>query len=147
MRKSWFIDFSIFIFISVFAYAAISKIADYPNFYRQLRLSPLLIGHAGLISWLIPSLEVAIVVLLLTDRFKLLGLYASFSIMILFTSYIFYILHFSEEIPCSCGGLLQHMSWRAHLIFNISLILISAFAVLLSEGGKVKNLLNHRAIQ
>jgi hypothetical protein len=39
--------------------------------------------------------------------------------MTLFTIYIFILTHYSEYVPCSCGGVLQKMSWNQHQIFNM----------------------------
>jgi len=63
-------------------------------------------------------------------RFRLLGLYASFSLMVMFTAYIIAITKFSDYIPCSCGGVLQNMSWNQHLIFNIGFILLAVAGII-----------------
>ncbi|MEJ0031509.1 MAG: MauE/DoxX family redox-associated membrane protein [Bacteroidota bacterium] len=39
--------------------------------------------------------------------------------MVMFTAYIVVITRFSEYTPCSCGGVLEKMSWDQHLVFNI----------------------------
>jgi hypothetical protein len=111
---------------------------DFPSFNAQLAQSPLITGFSGWIIWIVPSLEILIAILLSIDRLRIHGLYASFSIMIMFTAYIIAILNFSEFIPCSCGGVLQHMSWKTHLAFNISLVALAAFAILSSEPNQLQ---------
>jgi hypothetical protein len=135
MNRSTFVNISAGFLIAVFTYAAISKLLDFHNFHRQLFLSPLLNRYAGFISWFIPMLELLIVWMLISVRFRLLGFYLAFSQMLLFTLYIFYILNFSAEIPCSCGGLLQYMGWNVHLIFNIVLLLLAATSILIQPGN------------
>jgi hypothetical protein len=49
----------------------------------------------------------------------------------MFTTYIYIILNFSVFIPCSCGGVLEELSWTQHLIFNICFISIAIFGVLI----------------
>jgi uncharacterized membrane protein YphA (DoxX/SURF4 family) len=70
---------------------------------------------------------------------RLIGLYASFFFMILFTGYIVAILRFSSYIPCSCGGILQKMSWTQHLIFNIGFLLLAVIAILLYPPQRSTN--------
>jgi hypothetical protein len=111
---------------------------DFPSFYAQLAQSPLITGFSGWIIWIVPSLEILIAILLSIDRLRIHGLYASFSIMVMFTTYIITILNFSEFIPCSCGGVLQHMSWKTHLVFNICLVTLAAIAILNSEQRLIR---------
>jgi len=43
------------------------------------------------------------------------------------------ILSFSKELPCSCGGVLQEMSWQQHLVFNIVFTLLALLAAILER--------------
>jgi hypothetical protein len=54
----------------------------------------------------------------------------------MFTAYIITILNFSEYIPCSCGGILQNMTWKTHLVFNIGLVLLSIAGILIETYSK-----------
>lgn len=106
------------LFILLFVYAAASKLIDYRQFRVQLGQSPLLSSFPGFIAWFIPVIESGIAICLCTIRFRLTGLYASFSLMTLFTVYIVIITRYSDYVPCSCGGILQKMGWNQHLVFN-----------------------------
>ena len=117
--------------VLLFVYAAGSKLMDYTKFRVELGKSPLLTAFAGLVAWAIPILETGIALLLSFTRTRLAGLYASFTLMVLFTAYIFYILRFSPYVPCSCGGVLQKLNWTTHLYFNIFFVVIAALGVLL----------------
>jgi hypothetical protein len=117
------------LFIVLFVYAAASKILDYSNFKAQLGRSPLLARFWNWI-WVVPALEILIALLLPITKTRLLGLYASFSLMTMFTAYIIAILQFSEFIPCSCGGVLQKMGWTQHLWFNIVFILLALAGII-----------------
>jgi hypothetical protein len=48
----------------------------------------------------------------------------------MFTTYIVIILNFSENIPCSCGGILENMTWGQHLVFNCIFIIIGAIGIM-----------------
>lgn len=120
-----------FAHVLLFTYAATSKLFDFENFQIQLAQSPLLSAFAGWIAFATPLSEYLIVILLLIKRFRLIGLYASFTLMVMFTAYIYIILNYSEFIPCSCGGILEKMTWNQHLLFNLAFVALSALAILL----------------
>jgi uncharacterized membrane protein YphA (DoxX/SURF4 family) len=60
-----------------------------------------------------------------------MALYASFGLMVIFSAYIITILNFSEYVPCSCGGILENMSWRQHFWFNAGFVALGALGVLI----------------
>lgn len=128
-RKVWIIDIISALFIVLFVYAAATKLIDYDKFRLQLGQSPVLTAFAGTIVWLVPAIEVVIAMLLATKRFRLAGLYASFSLMVMFTAYIVVITRFSEYVPCSCGGVLEKLSWDQHLVFNIGFVALASIAI------------------
>jgi uncharacterized membrane protein YphA (DoxX/SURF4 family) len=132
--KKSFIDLAAFLFIFLFTYAAVSKLIDHQKFRVQLGQSPILTPVAGWIAWIIPAAEILISVLLVLPAYRIVGLYASFGIMVMFTSYIIAITRFSEYIPCSCGGVLQHMNWNQHLLFNLLLVLLSLTSILFYQN-------------
>ncbi len=88
-----------FFFILLFIYAAASKMLDFENFQVQLAQSPLLSAYAGLISYAVIILEIVVAGLLCFQVTRLIGLYASFALMVAFTVYIYLILHFSDFVP------------------------------------------------
>jgi len=106
-------------FIILFVYAAVAKLIDHERFEAQVGQAKLLTPIAGLVSWVIPGLELLIVTLLVIPNLRLVGLYFSFGLMTLFTFYIAAILTLQENVPCSCGGVLEKMGWTEHLIFNV----------------------------
>lgn len=114
------------LFIILFLYTGISKLMDYSVFKEQLATSPILAPISYIVAILLPWVEFAIVLLLIIPRWRLRGLYSSFVLMILFTLYITGILTFSDQLPCSCGGIIELMSWKQHIIFN-SLFIAMAF--------------------
>jgi hypothetical protein len=69
--------------------------------------------------------------MLVIKRTRLFGLYASFFLMSLFTAYLTIMLNFSYYIPCSCGGVLEYLSWDQHILFNAFFIVIAGAGVLL----------------
>ena len=128
-------------FIILFMYAAFSKLLDYDVFVTQLEQSPFLSSTAGLIAWGIPVLEIIIALLFFFPGFRLLGFYASFVLMSIFTIYIIAVLNFADSIPCSCGGVINSLSWNEHLIFNVACVIVALLGVVLWKNNmkSIKN--------
>jgi hypothetical protein len=131
--RSTFIEIVSLLLIILFTYAATNKLMDIDTFRIQLSQSPLLTPLASFISWFIPSLELAIAALLLTQRFRLVGLYAGYGLMVAFTAYIVAILGFSDFVPCSCGGILEKLGWTEHLVFNLVFVALPVSAIVLAD--------------
>jgi hypothetical protein len=119
--------------IVLFSYAAISKLIDYNTFKYQLGRSPYITEIAGFTAWALPVGELIICMLLIFKRTILIGLYLSLFTMLLFTGYIYAMLHFSYFKPCSCGGILSKMGWEEHFWFNVAFSGLSLVAILLYE--------------
>lgn len=117
--------------VFLFIYTGITKLLDYHTFRRQLGQSPFITLYAPVIVWALPLGEILIAGLLLYTRTRLLGFYLSFFLLSLFTFYLIAMLRLSYFIPCSCGGVLQHLSWNAHIVFNIVFVVLSTLGVLL----------------
>lgn len=118
-----------YFFILLFVYAAFSKLLDFENFQIQLAQSPLLSAYAGVVSYGMLAIELLTALLLIWDKTRRIGLYASFGLMTAFTLYIYLILNHADNIPCSCGGILENMSWDQHLVFNFTCMLLALMAI------------------
>ncbi len=110
--------------VLLFLYAALTKLLDYQKFAVQIGQSPVLAPFAGAVAWLVPLTEILLVALFLIPVYRLQALYGSFMLMALFTAYIASILSLSENIPCSCGGVLERLSWTQHLAFNAGTLVL-----------------------
>lgn len=127
------------LFIFLFVYAALNKMLDFEKFEVELGKSPVLNVFSRYIAFTMPVVELLIALLLIIKRFQYIALYASFSLMVIFSAYIITILNFSTYIPCSCGGILENMTWRQHLIFNMGFVVLAAIAILIYPLN-IKNL-------
>ncbi|QEC74674.1 MauE/DoxX family redox-associated membrane protein [Mucilaginibacter ginsenosidivorax] len=127
--------------ILLFTYAAASKLLDIGRFRLQLYLQPFPHWFADLLLYLLPALELALALLLCIPRWRLIALISSACLLAVFTVYIsLALLHFWDEVPCSCGGILNRMSWNVHLAFNWAFILaaITAIALHLTDNQAAK---------
>ena len=140
MKREYVTEIISLLFILLFVYAGLVKLADFQKFKIQLGQSPLLTAFAGWIVWIVPLTEILISITLIVPRFRLFGLYAAFSLMVMFTFYIIAILNFSTYIPCSCGGVLERLEWSEHLLLNIIFVLLGVTGIFIQtriQNGKV----------
>ncbi|HUH28764.1 MauE/DoxX family redox-associated membrane protein [Gelidibacter sp.] len=123
------------LFILLFVYAAVSKLIDHPKFYNDLINSFVFDNQfiSKIISWVIPVLELVTALLLVIPKFNKMGLYMALVLMIGFTLYIGITLLITEfgiaDLPCSCGGILSHLSWPHHLLFNTFFVLLGIMGI------------------
>ncbi|WP_341843581.1 MauE/DoxX family redox-associated membrane protein [Chitinophaga caseinilytica] len=119
--------------IILWVYTSISKIFDFSNFKTQLGLSPFISGMSGFLSFAIPTGELLLALLLVIKKTRIVGLYASFALMLMFTIYIYMMLQYAYDLPCSCGGVLAKMTWSDHLYFNGAFTIAALIGVLIVE--------------
>ena len=111
-----------YLLILLFTYTAASKMLTYPLFVVQIGLSPLLPPFVQQVAWLIPMVEILVALMLAIPGTRLAGWYASWALMLLFTLYVAAILNIASNVPCSCGGVLEALSWEPHLLFNVGFL-------------------------
>ncbi|MCD0474048.1 hypothetical protein LPB87_06530 [Flavobacterium sp. EDS] len=145
-----FLEIVCLLYVFLLVYAAMNKGLDFENFKVELGQSPLLSAFAGWISWAVLIVEFLIAILLLFSKTRIKALYAGFCLMSMFTAYIFIMLNYSSFLPCSCGGILEKMSWQEHLLFNLAFVVLAGLALWLnhsqsSPGIKVKKLFSYPA--
>ncbi|MEQ1586218.1 MAG: MauE/DoxX family redox-associated membrane protein [Cyclobacteriaceae bacterium] len=134
MIKKLAIEILVFLFVVLFVYAALNKVLEFQKFTVQIGQSPLLTGFGGFVPGLVIGVEFIVVVLLLVPRLRLVGFFAAFSLMTMFTAYIGAILTYSPYVPCSCGGVLEKFSWTEHLIFNSGFVVLGLAGIVLQAG-------------
>ncbi|GBF18237.1 hypothetical protein C21_00394 [Arenibacter sp. NBRC 103722] len=122
------------LFIVLLTYAGLTKFLEGHRFYDNLRNSPIIGGEtlASLASWMVPLAELAVALLLVKSRTRLIGLYGALGLMLLFTGYTVAIVFIAPYRPCSCGGVISLLSWEQHLVLNILFLLLAILGIALS---------------
>ena len=116
--------------IVLWVYAAGNKLMDLRTFEQQLRLQYLPDGWAPILLWLLPGAELVTAVLLIVPATVRMGLLLSAALLFVFSIYILLILNgLYKDIPCSCGGVFQHLSWPKHLIFNLTVLAFNIYCM------------------
>jgi hypothetical protein len=119
VNKTILTDIISSLFILLFVYTATTKLLEHESFRAVLSQSPLIGIKATIISWVLPILELFTATLLFIPTMRKWGFASSLILMFLFTCYITYMILFSRDLPCSCGGVVSAMTWPEHLSFNI----------------------------
>ena len=135
--KNIFLNLIATVFIFLFTYTALSKLIEHDLFRNTLSRSPLIGSYAGIVSFSLPVAELIAACLLVFHKTKLAGLYSSFVLMMLFTAYLSYMIIFTNDLPCSCGGVLQQLSWLQHLWFNIFFTALAALGIYLYRRKRI----------
>jgi putative oxidoreductase len=101
-----------------------SKFLDFEQSTGEMLKQPFPHWSARIFVWEVPSMEILIVFAFIVGAFNLerlrtVTLWVSFVLMSLFAIYTGSILlHFSPYVPCSCGGVIKHLTWTQHLFFQ-----------------------------
>lgn len=120
--------------IILWAYSSFSKLYELKKFKHAMlsQVFPKWIGK--ILIYLVPLSEIIMIILLLITNTRLIGMYASFFIMLAFTIYVgAAVMGLYARRPCACGGLFSRLGWNKHLKVNIVLTLIALVGVLLME--------------
>lgn len=126
-------EIACFLFIGLFVYTATNKLLDHVNFREQLTV---VTGNSfwGLsLSYFVPVAELVVAGLLCFQVTKLTGLYFFCGLFVLFSAYIVYLMAGDKPLPCSCGGIINKLSWRQHLIFNICVLCAGIATIFLNH--------------
>ena len=117
------------LFILLFLYTALNKSFDVSKTVNVIKKTPFLSSYAEGVAWVVVILEYIVAALLFLPKTRKLGLYASTFLMVAFTVYILYMMAFIPNLPCSCGGVLQQLTWTQHLIFNLSFTILATMGI------------------
>lgn len=146
MKRTTILEIITVLYIILFLYTGISKVMDYTVFKEQIATSPLLAPVAKLVALAVPAAEFLITLMLIIPRWRLKGLYASLGLMVAFTGYIIAVLLLNKEIPCSCGGVIELLSWNQHIFFNSVFIALAIIAIAIEKKIKHNQQMEYSSI-
>lgn len=123
--KEIIIDIVTYLFIILFMYTAASKLLTVESFASTLAKSPLIGSLNMVVAYTIPIAEILISLALIFQTLRKVGLWASFLLMLAFTSYLVYMVFSGSTLPCHCGGVISSMSWQQHIWFNLGFLALA----------------------
>ncbi len=141
MKQKINIEIICFLLTFLFVYAAFNKLFNYSEFKTQLTLLLFPKPFAMAIAWLIPVIELAISVVLTFKATRLKGLYASFILLSFFSLYIIIMLLSKDQLSCSCGGVINLLTWKQHLILNIFFMILSGWGLILTKQKQQRSVI------
>ncbi|MBO9676326.1 MAG: hypothetical protein J7577_22990 [Sphingobacteriaceae bacterium] len=138
-NKRIFSEITVLLLVVLFLYTGLSKFIDFKGFTYDLNNQPFPNSFTPFLKWAIPLSEIAIVGTLLYNKTRLIGLYASLVLMSMFTIYTaLVLLHVFKYVPCSCGGVIKHLTWPQHLTFNLFFVIVTFIAIKQQPREKLK---------
>lgn len=126
------------LFVLLLAYAAISKAITLENFISQIEQAPGLQRFGETLAYSIIVLQVTAICLLCDERSRLWGLCLTFGMVTVFAGYIALILTDSTNLPCTCIGLFEKMTWKGNLVLNIGLMITALTGIITLKAGRSK---------
>ncbi|WP_442590872.1 MauE/DoxX family redox-associated membrane protein [Pedobacter sp. AW31-3R] len=114
----WFLMFLFFCAAEVH----IMNVDAFANFLHRM---PLLESVGVVLAYLITVLEMSIVILLLLPSTRELGLFISLILLIIFTTYLIYIISIAAHLPCPCEGIMGGLTWTQCLGLNLLLVALN----------------------
>ncbi|HEX9511270.1 MAG TPA: MauE/DoxX family redox-associated membrane protein [Puia sp.] len=132
-RKQIILETICLLFFVLFLYTGVSKILDIARIRVVMGSYPIIKPFSSWLSYAIISVEILVALLLLWPEKRLIALYICFGLMALFTIYVIIVLKTSDHLPCTCGGVIQKMSWNQHLFFNLFFLALALLGIILYD--------------
>ncbi|MDO6433310.1 hypothetical protein Q4E93_22050 [Flavitalea sp. BT771] len=119
--------------ILLFTYASLSKLLAFRHFIQALNNQPLPKAWTLPLAYGILTAEITTIMMLVIPSSRKWGFVLATLVMLMFTSYTSIILlHTFSYIPCSCGGVVELLSWKQHLVLNVLFLAVSILGSRLS---------------
>lgn len=140
--KFYGIDIIAGLLVLLFIYTALSKLADFHGFERQMFGQKFSKEVAKVIIYTLPTIEFFVSILLIIYRTRLIGFISSTLLMLVFTAYMGLVYFgYYKTVPCACGGVISSMKFGEHFYFNLFFLAIAILGIIMQykltkKGGK-----------
>jgi hypothetical protein len=125
-------------FILLWTYTAGSKLASFETYRMEMEHQVFSLAVSHLLIFIVPAAELLAALLLLFQKTNKAGLIFSLLLISGFTIYIILIITgYFPKVPCSCGGVIRAMGWKAHLVFNLIFLTAVIFALYIKPKREV----------
>src|SRR5690606_7129519 len=134
LSRAWWSSITASILILLFGYTGANKLMNQNVFQIQIYRATFSRVLTPFFSYGIPILELIVVILLIIPRTRLFSLRIALALLTVFTIYIIGMLLFNSNLPCKCGGVIEELDWKSHILFNILFIAISIKGIAAEKG-------------
>ena len=134
------------IFLLLWLIVSIDKLTTFDAFIRGIYRQPVPSWLHAPLAYGIPPIELLTGLLLCFSATRLLGFYFSFILMLLFTGYVgIALIGGWGKDPCICGAIFKGIRWKGHFVFNLSLLMLSAYGIFLikKQASVIRNSGSH----
>jgi hypothetical protein len=140
-KKQLILEIICALLIVLFLYTGVEKLINLRGFKESLMYQPFPHWLSSLLVYLLPTVELSIVLLLIFERTRLVGLISSFVVMVIFTAYASLVLvKVFGFTPCACGGIIKNLSWPQHLLFNTFYAILTIIGIILRNENNNKSI-------
>ncbi|WP_394678503.1 MauE/DoxX family redox-associated membrane protein [uncultured Sphingobacterium sp.] len=124
-------DLIIYGYAFMYMYTGWAKFMNMATFISGNSKIPYLGAYAKLIGYGIPALEIVLAILLIVPVYwiKRFALRTATLLMGTFTIYLCLMVRFVENKLCHCGGVIESMGWKTHIVFNLIWLIAGIFAL------------------
>lgn len=122
--------------IVLFLYAAATQVVSHPAFQSQINRNLSNAALSGIIAWLIPAIQLAMVLLLWRPATRLAAFSCAMAIVSCYTVYLIMMLPAAYKSFCNCGELWRQARLEVNILVNLAIILLAATAIILTGRFK-----------
>ncbi|VTP91491.1 MauE/DoxX family redox-associated membrane protein [Sphingobacterium daejeonense] len=131
-RKRITFNIVIILLLLLWTPVSIDKISDFTAFKSGILRQPFSDSLGYILIYTLPVLELIIVLALIMEKYRKVGLILSTVLMAAFTAYIAVALMGAwEKLPCGCGSVISGMTWMQHFFFNLLFLFLSGWGLYL----------------
>ena len=123
--------------VLLFTYAGASKLLQQDIFRIQLINVPVIRKYRDVFALTIPIFELLLAVLMIVKRTRVAGLVASLITLCVFIAYLSISLLTNSNLPFHCGGVINSLSWKQHIFFNLFFIAVAALGLYMQRSVKL----------
>lgn len=120
----------VYLIALLWLYTSVYKALQIDTSIEQMGDSPLIEPYAVWFGYGLPIVEFALFLLLLIPKTRKYALIGSVVLLAMFTLYILVILnYYRADVPCTCGGVISKLSWKNHVYFNLTFLLMGIYVL------------------
>ena len=141
-KKERALEYIVYLFTLLFTYAGIRKLIDLDMFVKEV-WGFAIYGSKAMIRaefTLLSCAELLVAIMLILPRTRLVGIYATFILIVTINICFFILQQYAKVIPMYYGGIIPEAPFIVHFIFNLCLLFLALVATLMAiETRKQKN--------
>lgn len=133
--KNLIVEIICLILVLNFFYEGVYKIAYFSNYGFWLYHAPLLRPVAGILTYVIPTIEIGLSLALLTPSYRVATLYSIIGVLIVFVLWVMSVCLFTHRLFWPYHALWQKTTWMQKMLISMGLCWLAFVAVVISKGG------------